>query len=86
MRLFSKTLVLSHRYLGIAISLLVVVWFGSGIVMMYAGGMPTVAPETRLDAHRRDRHVSRSALAGRGRRKGRVSTPPRDGAAVASRS
>lgn len=49
MRLFSKTLILSHRYLGIAISLLVVVWFGSGIVMMYAGGMPTVAPETRLD-------------------------------------
>jgi hypothetical protein len=48
MRLFSKTLILSHRYLGIAISLLVVVWFGSGIVMMYAGGMPTVAPETRL--------------------------------------
>jgi hypothetical protein len=49
MRLFSKTLILSHRYLGIAISLLVVVWFGSGIVMMYAGGMPTVAPETRLE-------------------------------------
>ena len=49
MRLFSKSLILSHRYLGIAISLLVVVWFGSGIVMMYAGGMPTVAPETRLD-------------------------------------
>ena len=34
MRLFNKTLILSHRYLGIAISLLVVVWFGSGIVMM----------------------------------------------------
>src|SRR5262245_37509958 len=48
MKLFSKTLILSHRYLGIAISLLVVVWFGSGIVMMYAGGMPTLAPETRL--------------------------------------
>ena len=49
MRLFSKSLVVSHRYLGIAISLLVVVWFGSGIVMMYAGGMPTLAPETRLE-------------------------------------
>jgi hypothetical protein len=48
MKLFSKTLIFSHRYLGIAISLLVVVWFGSGIVMMYAGGMPTLAPETRL--------------------------------------
>ena len=49
MKLFSKTMIWSHRYLGIAISLLVVVWFGSGIVMMYAGGMPTLAPETRLD-------------------------------------
>jgi hypothetical protein len=48
MKLFSKSLIWSHRYLGIAISLLVVVWFGSGIVMMYAGGMPTLAPETRL--------------------------------------
>ncbi|MGH7485456.1 MAG: hypothetical protein ACREMY_07595, partial [bacterium] len=48
MRLFRSTLIFSHRYLGIAISLLVVVWFGSGIVMMYAGGMPTLAPETRL--------------------------------------
>jgi hypothetical protein len=49
MKLFSKTMIWSHRYLGIAISLLVVVWFGSGIVMMYAGGMPTLAPETRLE-------------------------------------
>jgi hypothetical protein len=48
MRLFRSTLIFSHRYLGIAISLLVVVWFGSGIVMMYAGGMPRLAPETRL--------------------------------------
>jgi hypothetical protein len=49
MRFLRSTLIYSHRYLGIAISLLVVVWFGSGIVMMYAGGMPTLAPETRLD-------------------------------------
>src|SRR5262245_26549378 len=49
MKLFSKTMIWSHRYLGIAISLLVVVWFGSGIVMMYAGGMPTLAPETQLE-------------------------------------
>ena len=50
MTLFSKTLILSHRYLGIAFSLLVVMWFGSGIVMMYAGGMPRLAPEARLGA------------------------------------
>lgn len=49
MRLLRATLTYSHRYLGIAISALVVVWFGSGIVMMYAGGMPRLAPETRLD-------------------------------------
>jgi hypothetical protein len=42
-----RALILTHRYLGIAISLMLVVWFASGIVMMYAGGMP------RLDAQRR---------------------------------
>jgi hypothetical protein len=49
MRLIRSTLTLSHRYLGIAIAALVVVWFASGIVMMYAGGMPRLAPEVRLD-------------------------------------
>lgn len=49
MRLLNKLLMLSHRYLGIAISLLVVVWFASGIVMMYAGGMPRLEPEARLE-------------------------------------
>ena len=49
MRLLNKLIMLGHRYLGIAISLLVVVWFGSGIVMMYAGGMPRLAPELRLE-------------------------------------
>lgn len=41
--------ILLHRYLGIALSLLVVVWFASGIVMMYAGGMPRLLPELRLE-------------------------------------
>jgi hypothetical protein len=36
-RLFRKLLVLSHRYLGIALSLLIFMWFATGIVMMYAG-------------------------------------------------
>jgi hypothetical protein len=49
MKLFRQSLILSHRYLGIVISLLVVVWFASGIVMMYAGGMPRLAPELRLE-------------------------------------
>jgi len=39
-RLYQQSLILSHRHIGIAISSLVVVWFASGIVMMYAGGMP----------------------------------------------
>jgi hypothetical protein len=47
MRLLRKWLILSHRYLGIALSLLFAMWFASGIVMMYAGGMPTLAPEVR---------------------------------------
>jgi uncharacterized iron-regulated membrane protein len=44
-----KWLILSHRYLGIALSLLFVMWFASGIVMIYAGGMPRLTPEVRLD-------------------------------------
>ena len=44
-----KLLILSHRYLGIALSLLFVVWFGSGITMMYAGGMPRLSGDERLE-------------------------------------
>ncbi len=44
-----KWLILIHRYLGIALSLLFVVWFVSGITMMYAGGMPEVTPQLRLE-------------------------------------
>ena len=47
--LLRKCLIVSHRYLGIAISLLVVVWFASGIMMIYSGGMPAVTPQERLD-------------------------------------
>jgi hypothetical protein len=43
-----KVLIVTHRYLGIALSLVFVIWFLSGIVMMYAGGMPTLTPEQRL--------------------------------------
>jgi uncharacterized iron-regulated membrane protein len=49
MTLLRKFLLLSHRYLGIAVSLLIVMWFVSGIVMIYAGGMPRLSPEMRLE-------------------------------------
>jgi len=49
MRLFRRAVILSHRYLGIVISLLVVMWFATGITMIYWGGMPRVAPELRLE-------------------------------------
>jgi hypothetical protein len=49
MRLFRKFAILAHRYLGVALSLLLVVWFVSGIVMIYAGGMPQITAQARLD-------------------------------------
>jgi uncharacterized iron-regulated membrane protein len=49
MTLFRKWMILIHRYLGIALSLLFVVWFASGIVMIYAGGMPRLTPELRRE-------------------------------------
>jgi len=45
---FRKWLILIHRYLGIGLGLLFVVWFVSGIGMMYAGAMPELSPEERL--------------------------------------
>jgi uncharacterized iron-regulated membrane protein len=49
MKLLRKTLILSHRYVGIAFSALVVMWFATGITMMYVGGMPRLTPELRLE-------------------------------------
>ena len=49
MKLFRKYLILSHRYVGIALGLLIVMWFASGMVMIYAGGMPRVTLQDRLD-------------------------------------
>jgi uncharacterized iron-regulated membrane protein len=48
-QLFRKLVIFSHRYLGITISLPVVVWFASGILMIYTGGMPTIDPQQRLE-------------------------------------
>ena len=44
-----KWLILSHRYLGLALGLLFVVWFASGIGMIYARGMPSLTDELRLE-------------------------------------
>jgi uncharacterized iron-regulated membrane protein len=49
MKLLRRLLIFSHRYLGIAISALVVMWFATGITMMYVGGMPRLTPELRLE-------------------------------------
>ena len=49
MKLLRRFLILSHRYLGIALSALIVMWFATGIAMMYVGGMPRLTPELRLE-------------------------------------
>lgn len=49
MKLLRRLLILSHRYLGIVFSALVVMWFATGITMMYVGGMPRLTPELRLE-------------------------------------
>jgi PepSY-associated transmembrane protein len=43
-----KFLILTHRYLGIAVCLLFVMWFVSGIAMIFARGMPGLTPDVRL--------------------------------------
>ena len=45
---FRKWLILVHRWLGIALALLFLMWFVSGIAMIYARDMPRLTPETRL--------------------------------------
>jgi hypothetical protein len=44
-----KLLILAHRYLGIGLSLLAIMWFATGISMMYVGGMPQMTPALRLE-------------------------------------
>jgi hypothetical protein len=44
-----KWLILTHRYLGIVLSLFFVMWFISGIAMIYARGMPGLTPASRLE-------------------------------------
>ncbi|MEO6081425.1 MAG: PepSY domain-containing protein [Steroidobacteraceae bacterium] len=44
-----RLLIQSHRWLGIVLGLVIVVWFASGIAMIYVGGMPQLTPQARLD-------------------------------------
>src|SRR6266576_1094509 len=46
---FRKWVILSHRYLGIVLSLFFVMWFVSGIAMIFARGMPSLTPDLRLE-------------------------------------
>ncbi len=45
--MLSKALILTHRYVGIPMSVVFVVWFLSGIVMIYTGGMPSLSADER---------------------------------------
>lgn len=44
-----RALVWTHRWMGIVLGLLAVVWFASGIAMIYVGGMPRLTPQQRVD-------------------------------------
>jgi len=43
-----RWIIFVHRYVGIPLSVIFVVWFLSGIVMMYTGGMPVLEGDARL--------------------------------------
>jgi len=43
-----RWIIFVHRYVGIPMSLIFVVWFLSGIVMMYTGDMPALEADARL--------------------------------------
>jgi len=45
---FRKWIILTHRYLGVVLSLLFLMWFVSGIAMIYARGMPSLTREMHL--------------------------------------
>src|SRR4051812_1528833 len=44
-----RTLVITHRYLGVAAGFLMVMWFASGIVMIYVG-FPHITEAARMRA------------------------------------
>jgi hypothetical protein len=48
MSAFRTILILVHRYLGIVLSLAFLLWFLSGFVIIYTGGMPQISEAERL--------------------------------------
>ena len=48
MRIFKTILILSHRYIGIPLSLMFIMWFVSGFFMIYTGGMPKVTDDMQI--------------------------------------
>src|SRR5262245_32052370 len=46
---FRRSTILLHRWLGIPLSLLFLMWFVSGIGMIWARGMPSLTPTLRLE-------------------------------------
>jgi hypothetical protein len=44
-----RALILTHRYLGIPLSIVFVLWFVTGIAMIYVGGMPSLSAQARLE-------------------------------------
>src|SRR5262245_46546846 len=49
MQFLRRLLIVVHRYLGIPLSFVFVLWFVTGIAMIYVGGMPALSPQARLD-------------------------------------
>jgi hypothetical protein len=47
--MFRRCLILVLRYVDIPLSFLFVLWFVSGIAMIYVGGMAALSPEERLE-------------------------------------
>jgi hypothetical protein len=48
LKLVRKSLIIIHRYLGISLCLLFLMWFVSGIAMIYARALPSLTAESRL--------------------------------------
>ncbi len=71
-----RWLIWTHRYVGIPISPLFVLWFVSGVVMMYTGGMPELTPAARIE-HRAALDLLRVRLTpAAAAERGRVPQPP----------
>lgn len=49
MKRLKELIILLHRYIAIPLSVIVVAWFVSGIVMMYTRGMPALSVEQSLE-------------------------------------